>query len=139
NTGKYVELHIGTAAAGPFLGTPGGAPAPSIRFVDQASGSSFGVISIGSGIQGTPQAVSFIGGDALPDLVLAGQGETGNRIYLVSGAALTTLSGTVDVTTPIAGNVPGIVSMANKLPADWGNGYTTGCVIVDANGDTHGD
>jgi Fibronectin type III domain/FG-GAP-like repeat/FG-GAP repeat len=138
NTGKYVELHIGTDAAGPFLGTPGGAPAPSIRFVDQASGNSFGVISIGSGILGMPLAVSFIG-DALPDLVLAGQGETGNRIYLVSGAVLTTLSGTVDVTTPIAKNVPGIVSMANKLPADWGNGYTTGCVIVDANGDMHGD
>jgi hypothetical protein len=139
-TGKYVDLHIGTAATGPFLGTPGGAPTASVRFTDSQSGNSFGVINVGSGIRGKSQAVSFIGGvaDTLPDLVLAGQGD-GNRLYLVSGAALTTLSGTVDISTPLSGNVPGIVQIPNKFPADWANGYTTGAVIVDSNNDKFAD
>src|SRR5262249_17849720 len=138
-TGKYVDLDLGTEATGPFLGTPGGAPAASVRFTDPASASSFGVINIGSGDLGTPNAVSLIGADALPDLVLAGQGEPNNPIYLVSGSVLTTLSGTVDVTKPLAGNVPGIIRVPSKLPADWGNGYATGCVILDLDGDQFGD
>jgi hypothetical protein len=132
-----VDLNLGTATTGPFLGTAGSAPAPSARFVDSLSGNSFGVINIGSGIRGKSQGVSFIGGvaDTVPDLVLAGQSETGNKLYLINGALLTSLSGTVDVSTPLGGNVPGVVPLANKLPSDWARGYTTGAAIVDANGD----
>jgi hypothetical protein len=137
--GKYVDLHLGTAATGPFLGVPGSAPAPSVRFVDTASGNSFGVVSIGSGIRGTSKAVSFIGGDALPDLVLAGQGEANKPLYLVSGAALTSMSGTTDVSTVPTGNVPTIVKVSGKFPADWSNGYAGACAIVDLNGDGYGD
>jgi hypothetical protein len=137
--GKYVDLHLGTPSSGPFLGTAGGAPAASVRFVDSASGNSFGVVSFGSGVRGTSTAGSFIGGDSLPDLVLAGQSETGRPIYLVSGSALTTLSGTVDVSQPQSGNVPGILKVSNKFPMDWSNGFTTGCSIVDLNGDGYAD
>jgi hypothetical protein len=135
--GAYVDLHIGTAASGPFVGTAGSAPAPSVHFVDALAGNSFGVVNIGSGIRGTSQTVSFIGGatDKVPDLVLAGQAEQNNNIYLLNGALLPTLSGTVDISTPLAGNVPGIVKIASKLPSDWGNGYTTGAPILDVNGD----
>ena len=71
--------------------------------------------------------------------MLAGQGETGNPFYLIAGTALTSLSGTVDVSTPPLGNVPGIVKLTSKLPSDWGNGYTTGAVIIDSNGDGFAD
>jgi hypothetical protein len=135
--GAYVDLHIGTAATGPFLGAAGSAPAPSAHFVDAMSGNSFGVVNIGGGIRGTSQTVSFIGGatDKVPDLVLAGQAEANNNIYLINGALLTTVSGTVDISTPLAGNVPGIVKISSKLPANWGNGYTASAPIIDVNGD----
>jgi len=138
--GRYVDLQLGNATTGPFLGTAGSAPAPAVRFVDSQSGNSFGIVNIGSGIRGTAQSVQFVGGhlDTAPDLVLAGQAENG-KIYLISGAALTTLSGTVDVSTPLAGNVPGIIQVPNHFPADWANGYATGCVIGDSNDDGHGD
>jgi hypothetical protein len=45
----------------------------------------------------------------------------------------------VDVSTPLTGNVPGIVQIPNKLPVDWGNGYTTGTLVIDANGDKVAD
>jgi hypothetical protein len=136
-SGKYVDLHIGTSATGPFLGTPGGAPAASVRFTDSQSSNSFGVINIASGIRGASQSVSFMGGltDSTPDLVLAGQAESGNKLYLVNGSGLTSLSGTVDISMSLTGNIPAIVPLANKLPSDWGNGYTTGTLIIDVNGD----
>ena len=139
-TGQFVDLNLGTTATGPFLGAAGTAPAPSIHFVATSAGNSFGVVNVGSGIRGRSQSVSFIGGsaDTLPDLVLGGQAD-GNRLYLVNGSALTTLSGTVDVSTPLGGNVPSIVQIPNKLPADWGNGFTTGTVIIDANKDGFAD
>jgi hypothetical protein len=137
--GKYVDLHLGTAATGPFVGTAGVAPAASVHFVDSAPGNSFGVVSIGSGIRGTSKVFSIVGGDALPDLVLAGQGELSRPLYIVSGAALTSMSGTVDVATTLPGNVPAIVKVANKFPADWSAGYTIGCSVPDSNGDGYGD
>jgi hypothetical protein len=135
-TGMYVDLHIGTPTTGPFLGAAGGAPTPSVRFIDSQSANSFGVINFGSGIRGKSQAVSFIGGvaDKVPDLVLAGQAEA-NKLYLINGALLTTLSGMVDVSTPLSGNVPGIVQIPNRFPADWALGYTMGTAIIDSNGD----
>jgi hypothetical protein len=138
-TGKYVDLHLGTTSTGPFRGTAGSAPSPSVHFVDTASGNSFGVVSFGSGVKGTSTAGSFIGGDSVPDLVLAGQSEVGRPFYLISGGALTTLSGTVDVSQAQSGNVPGILKVANKFPTDWSNGFTTGCSIVDLDGDGNSD
>jgi hypothetical protein len=137
--GKYVDVNIGSATTGPFLGTAGSAPAPSIHLTDSQSANSFGVINIGSGVRGTSGAVSFIGGDTVPDLVLAGQSEAGRPIYVVSGTALTSLSGTVDVSQTQSGALPGIVKVSGRFPADWSNGFTAGASIVDLNGDGYGD
>jgi hypothetical protein len=94
-------------------------------------------VNIGSGIRGKSLATSFIGGikDTVPDLVVAQQVETGNRLYLVNGTYLTTLSGTVDVSTTLTGNIPGIVQVSGKLPGDWGTGYTMGALIMDVDND----
>jgi hypothetical protein len=102
------------------------------------AGNSFGVVAIGSGVRGTTQVTSFIG-NALPDLVLAGQGEADRALYVISGTALMSLSGTVDVSAPISGTVPGIVRVPGKFPADWTNGFTTGALITDLDADGHGD
>jgi hypothetical protein len=136
--GKYVDVHLGTTASGPFLGAAGSAPAPSVKFVDALSGNSFGLINVGGGIKGTSRTVSIIGGDAVPDLILAGQGETGTPIYVVNGAAIPSLSGSVDVSVAQAAVVPPIVKIANRLPTDW-VGYAAGTVIVDSNKDGYAD
>jgi hypothetical protein len=138
-SGKYVDLHLGTTSTGPFLGTAGSSASPAARFIDTASGNSFGVVNVGSGVRGTSTAGSFIGGDSVSDLVLAGQGEVGRPIYLVSGSALTTLSGTIDVSQTQSGNVPGILKVSNKFPTDWSNGFTSGTSIVDLDGDGYTD
>jgi hypothetical protein len=136
---QYVDVHLGTTSTGPLVGAAGSSPSPSVRLVDSQSGNSFGVVNIGSGIRGTSTAGSFIGGDSVPDLAVAGQGEIGRPIYIVSGGVLTTSSGTVDVAQPQTGNVPGIIKVSNKFPTDWSNGYTTGCPIVDLDGDGFAD
>jgi hypothetical protein len=127
--GFFVDVHLGTAATGPFLGAAGGAPAPSVRFVDPASSNSFGVVTLGTGVPGSGRALSFIDGDTLPDLILAGQVEPGNPLYIISGADLTSMSGTVNVTT--AANV---LRVPNRVPANW-TGYAGMSIIVDSNGD----
>jgi hypothetical protein len=133
----YVELYRGTAAAGPFQGTAGGSPTNVIRLRTSQAGNSFGVVNIGSGIRGKSLATSFIGGlnDKVPDMLLAQQAETGNRLYLMNGAYLNTLSGTVDVSTPLTGNIPGVVQINSKLPGDWSPGYTMGTLVVDLDKD----
>jgi hypothetical protein len=136
--GRYVDVELGTAATGPFLGAAASAPAPSVRFVDALAGNSFGVVAFGSGVRGTSQVKSFIG-DATPDLVLAGQAEQNNAIYIVNGSVLGSLSGMIDVSTPSMATIPGTVRLVDKLPADWGNGYTTGALINDLDGDGHAD
>jgi hypothetical protein len=136
--GKYVDVHLGTAATGPFLGAAGSAPSASVRFVDVASGNSFGILNIGGGIKGSSRTVSIIGSDAVPDLILAGQGETGTPIYVVSGAAIPSLTGMVDVTAVQPEVVPSIVKISAHLPSDW-IGYATGSVIVDSNKDGYAD
>jgi hypothetical protein len=138
--GRYVDLHIGTATTGPFLGAMGGAPAASVRFVDTASSNSFGIVNIGGGIKGTSQVVSFIGGDATPDLVVAGQLETNNPLYVVNGAVMPSLSGTFDVSananvSPL--NAP-VVKISSRLPTPWG-GYAGSAVIIRSNNDVYPD
>ena len=105
-----------------------------MHLIDAASGNSFGVVNLGGGVRGTSQAVSFIGSDTSPDLVVAGQGEAGTPVYIVSGAALTSMTGSVDVSAAQSAVVPPIVKIANRLPADWG-GYAGQGLIIDSNND----
>jgi hypothetical protein len=133
----YVDVHVGTPATGPFLGIAGGAPAPTVHFVDAAAGNSFGAVNLGGGVKGTSQKVSFIGGDAVPDLILAGQGETDLPIYLINGAAIgASLTGSVDVSAARAEVVPPIIRLPGKIP--W-VGYGGATVIVDSNKDGYAD
>jgi len=129
--GRYVDLYLGSASTGPIIGAAGAAPSPTVRFVDGASGNSFGVINVGGGVKGTAQSLSLTGGDSTPDLVLAGQAETGQPIYIVEGAAMLTMSGTVDVSTLPS---TAVKKLTNIIPADWA-GYSVGTVIPDSNGD----
>jgi FG-GAP-like repeat len=140
STGSFVDLFLGTAADGPFLGVPGGAPAPTIHFVDSAAGNSFGVLNVGGRLLGTSQTVSLIGGDLVADLLLAGQSETGSPIYMIDGAQIPTLSATVDVSTAAARQQAEnpIIRIPNIVPAAW-SGYATGTMIPDSNGDSYGD
>jgi hypothetical protein len=137
---QYVDVHLGTASTGPLLGPAGGAPAASVRFTDSASGNSFGAINLGGGIKGTSGSVSFLGGDSIPDLVLAGQAETGQPIYIISGAAIPSLSGTVDVTVAQTAVVTTIVKAANFFPTSpaW-IGYGGATAIPDSDGDGFAD
>jgi hypothetical protein len=136
--GRYVDVHLGTAATGPLLGPAGGAPAASVRFIDTASGNSFGIVNLGGGVKGTSQAVSFIGGDTATDLVLAGQGEANVPIYIVSGAGLPSLTGTVDVSVGQTGITSPVVKLPNHLPTPWA-GYSGASLIVKSNNDVYPD
>jgi hypothetical protein len=136
--GKYVDVHLGTAGTGPLLGPAGGAPAPSVKFIDSLSGNSFGVVNIGGGLRGTSQAVSLIGGDTTPDLVLAGQAETGLPVYIVSGSVIPSLSGSVDVAINQSGITSPVVKVANRLPTPWA-GYAGSSIIVKSNNDVYPD
>ena len=137
-TPPFVDVNLGTAAMGPFLGTPGSAPVPTVRFENSASGNSFGAVNLGGGVKGTSQGVSFIGGDAVPDLVVAGQAESGEPIYIANGAALASMSGIVDVSLAQAAVVPSIVKAPNHFPSDW-VGYGGMSVIIDSNKDGFAD
>ncbi|MEO7799282.1 MAG: hypothetical protein ABIY47_16325, partial [Opitutaceae bacterium] len=126
---------------GPFLGVMGGAPAASVRFVDSMAGNAFGVINVGGGILGTSANVSFVGGDTVSDLVLAGQRETGDPVYIVNGAMIPTLSGSVDVSAPQTAVIPSVVKILNQIPQTpltWG-GFSVGSVVPDCDGDQYGD
>jgi hypothetical protein len=134
----YVDVHLGTTTSGPFLGAAGAAPAQTVRFTDSASGNGFGVLNLGGGVKGTSQTVSLVGGDALPDLVVAGNGETGTPIYLINGAAISSLTGSINVSAAQPAVVPPIIKVANRLPASWG-GYAGASIIPHSNDDTYGD
>jgi len=132
--GQYVDVHLGTAATGPFMGAAGGAPAATVRLTDSTSGNSFGVINIGGGIKGTGMVVSLIG-DATPDLVLAGQAGINLPIDIVDGSVFPGLSGgTADLANPTGAFVGKVQRLTGVLPAGW-MGYTTGTIIPDCNGD----
>ena len=125
---------------GPLLGVAGGAPAASFRLSDTAAGNSFGVVNLGSGVRGTSQTLSLVGGDAAPDLVVGGQGESGNPLYIVNGAAMPSLSGSVDVSGAQLqlGLVPTVVKVTGQIPSDW-RGYFGSGLISDSNGDGQPD
>ncbi|HVT09699.1 MAG TPA: fibronectin type III domain-containing protein, partial [Polyangia bacterium] len=132
---QYVDVNFGTAATGPIVGAAGGAPTPSVRLVDTAAGNSFGVINIGSTVRGSGQVGSFVGSEttAVPDLVVAGQAETGLPLYIVNGAALANMSGTVDVAA--ATDPTAIIKLTGVIPSNWA-AYSVGTII--ANTDNHG-
>ena len=132
----YVDVYLGNIAKGPLLG--GGQPAASFRLRDTAAGNSFGVVNVGGGIKGTSQSVSLIGGDAVPDLVVAGQAEAGSPVYILSGAVVGALTGTVDISAAPTEVVPPIVKVLNRFPSGWG-GYAGTGIVVDSNGDGYGD
>ena len=134
----FVDIHLGTAATGPFLGTAGGAPAPTLRLTDSASGNSFGILNLGGGVKGTNQTVSLVGNDAVPDLAVAGHGETGTPIYIINGASIASLGAALNVITPQTAAVAPIIKVANRLPAAWG-GYAGASVIPHSNDDGHAD
>ncbi len=136
----YVDVHFGTAATGPLLGVAGGAPAASFRLSDAQAGNSFGVVNLGSGVKGTSQTLSLVGGDAAPDLVVGGQSETGAPVYIVNGAAMPSLSGNVDVSGAQLqlGLVPTVIKVTGQIPSDW-RGYGGAGLISDSNGDGQPD
>ena len=135
---QYVDVHLGTAATGPFTGAAGGAPAPAVRLtVAPTSGNSFGIVNVGGGVKGTAVTVSVIG-DASSDLILASQASNGLPLYVIDGSVIPSLSGTLDVGTP-SGNLAGrMVTVLGRMPTGW-IGYTTGTIIPDSDGDGYGD
>ena len=128
---SFVDVHLATAAAGPFGGARGTAPMPTIHLTSSATANSFGVINMGSVVSGTTTGGSLIGADTIPDLVVAGQAAASNALYVLSGAVIPTLSGNVDVASP---TTPGVVTIKGKLPASW-VGYGRGSVVPDLNSD----
>ena len=133
--GAYVDVNLGTMATGPFSGTLGSVPVPSVHIVDSASSDSFGLINLGGGIKGTSRSVSIIGGDSVPDLVLAGN-EPNFPFYIVPGSGIPSMSGTVDVSKLAAGVA--IVKVSGQIPTDR-VGYGGASVIPDSNGDGYAD
>jgi hypothetical protein len=136
-TGQYVDVHLGTTATGPFLGTNGGAPSPTVRFTDSASGNSFGVLNVGGGVKGTAVTVSLIG-DASPDLVVGGQAGVNLPIYIIDGAVLSSLSGSVNLAAPSGAITTRMVTALGRMPSDW-LGYASSTIIPDSDGDGFGD
>jgi hypothetical protein len=145
--GQYAEIHRGTTMTGPFQETAGMASMAPLTLIG-SSANSFGAINIGGGIRGTSGTVSFIGGDSLPDLVLAGQTEAGvangGPLYIVSGVALRDLIGSVHVadSSHYTALKPDFVQIIGQIPPPGGSawlGYSQGCLIPDLNGDGVGD
>jgi hypothetical protein len=141
--GNFVDVHMVPASDGIFGGAKGSTAAPTVHFISSITPNSLGIINIGSQVSGSTQAGSLIGGDAVPDLVIAGQGDPNRTMYIVSGASITGMSGTVDLaTTP----VPAVVAIKNgsapgtiRIPSDWANFGRESSLVLDLNGDGYSD
>ena len=137
NVDQIVDIHLGTAATGPFMGPVGGAPAPSLR-IKGPGGNSWGAVNIGGGVPASTRSVSFIGNDNVPDLVLAGQAEpNGPNVFVVDGKTLSSATGTLNISNA-ASPPPGVVVVPG-LPADWNGHGLKSTVVPDVNGDGFGD
>jgi hypothetical protein len=136
-TAGFVDVHLGTAATGPFMGPSGDAPAPIVRFTDSGSGNSFGIVNVGGGVKGTSARVSLIG-DSSPDLILAGQAGINLPLYVVDGSVIPTLSGSINLAAPPASAGAKMATISGRIPASWG-GYTVGSIVPDSDGDGYGD
>jgi hypothetical protein len=142
---SFVDVHLVPASDGIFGGLKGGTASPTVHFIvsTPTSSAALGIINIGSQVSGSVQAGSIIGGDAIPDLVIAGQGDPLRTMYIVSGSALTGMSGTVDLA---AGTVPSVVTVKNgttadriRIPSDWANFGRESSLVLDLNGDGYSD
>jgi hypothetical protein len=133
---QFVDIHLGTAAT-PFMGPAGGLPAPALR-ITGPTGNSWGALNVGGGVPASNRHVSFIGGDDVPDLILAGQSNVaGPLVYMVDGNVLTSTTGTLSITDPTA--LPPGVIVLRELPADWEGYGLKSSVVPDVNGDGYGD
>jgi hypothetical protein len=136
NVDQLVDIHLGTAATGPFTGPAGGAPAPSLR-IKGPTANSWGAVNIGGGVPTTTRQVSFVGGDTVPDLVLSGQADpNGPTVYLIDGNVLASTTGTITIS---AAAPPTGVIVVPGLPADWNGHAFKSSVVPDVNGDGYGD
>jgi hypothetical protein len=75
------------------------------------------------------------------DLVVAGQSESGNPIYIVDGAAIATMAANVDVSTAAAATTlqSSVIKVVGPIPFSGWGGYATGTPIPDSNGDGTAD
>lgn len=140
-TGMFVDVFMGTATDGPLLGPFGGTAVPTTHLTNGAGGNSFGVLNFGGGVRGTSSTVSFVGNDMVGDLVVAGQSESGNPIYIVDGATIATMGANVDVSTAGAATTPmsSVIKVVGPIPSSGWGGYATGTPIPDSNGDGAAD
>jgi hypothetical protein len=141
--GNFVDVHMVPTSDGVFGGAKGGTATPTVHFISSTTPNALGIINIGSQVSGSTQAGSLIGGDAVPDLVVAGQGDVNRTMYIVSGTSITGMSGTVDLsTTP----VPAVIAIKNgttpdriRIPSDWANFGRESSLVLDLNGDGYAD
>jgi hypothetical protein len=69
---------------------------------------------------------------------MAGQSGTNLPIYVVDGSTIAGLPASVNLASPPASLIPRIIPVLGRMPAAW-NGYTTGSVVPDSDGDGYGD
>jgi hypothetical protein len=141
--GKFVDVYIVPPSGGIFGGPKGSAANPTVHFISSINTSALGLVNIGSQVSGSSIAGSLIGGDAVPDLVIAGQGDPKRTVFVVSGAALTTMSGTVDLAMTPA---PAVIAIRNgatpdtlRVPSDWQTFGRQSSIVLDLNGDGYSD
>jgi hypothetical protein len=133
--GNFVDVHLAPVSEGIFVGASGSVPVPTVRFTSSTTPGGLGANLIGAP-PGLPSAMSsLVGNDAVPDLVIAGQGDATNAIYVVSGTLVSSLSGAVDLATSTSN---GLVVLRNKLPAAW-TAYGPGGFVNDLDGDGYAD
>ena len=121
-------LTAGNAATGPF------SPAVSTLTCSVATDSrdGFGNVTLGGGVPGTTNYVSFVG-DGAPDLVVAAsrEGNAAARLYIIDGRKLSSLSAIADVVEVADTIVP--------LPAGWVGTSSFNTLLRDVNGDGYAD
>lgn len=133
--GNFVDVQIAPTADGTFVGAKGSVVVPTVRFISSTTPNSVGIVNIGGAVSGATTTGSFIGGDALPDLVIAGQADPTGAIYIVNGASIASFAGTVDLASPATA---GVVTLRSKLPSAW-TAFGRGSFVVDSNGDGYSD
>jgi len=128
STGGFATLYLG-ASGQPFGGS-------SIKLTNSkatTAGDGFGLAIVTGGFSGTSVTTSFIGGDSVPDVGVAGLTEAGatGTLYLFTGQHAASLGAVADVVTTADVQLP--------LPTGW-VGTTRKCsAIKDLNGDGYGD
>ena len=133
--GNFVDVHIAAAADGTFPGAKGSAPAPSIRFTSSTTPSALGAVNIGGTLPGTNVVGSLVGGDTIPDLIITAASEPNRTVYIVSGASMSSMTGTIDLATATTG----VTVLRGKVPTDLTNYGRTASLVTDSNGDGYAD